>query len=89
MSENEPSGRSSGENEALRQIAAELKLFNDRFKPVPWYKLDLGRPIGYGLVGLLFLVFGAIAGDDTKGFLLIAGAIFFVAQSIAGNRITK
>ena len=35
MSENEPNGGSTAENEALRQIAAELKRLNDCFEPVP------------------------------------------------------
>ena len=89
MSENKPNGGSTGENEALRQIAAELKRLNDRFEPVPWYKLEMGRPLAYGLVGLGFLILGAIAGDAAKGSLLIVGAIFFVAQSIAGSRLKK
>jgi len=89
MSENERNDRSVGENEALRQIVAELKRFNDRFEPVPWYKLKLGQPLGYGLVGLVFFFLAAQAGDAAKGYLLIAGSIFFVAQSIAGSRLKR
>ncbi len=84
MSENEGTDASATKNEALRQIAAELKRFNDRFEPVPWYKLELGRPMGFGLIGLLFLI-GAARDGDASGYLLIAGSIFFVAQAIAGS----
>ena len=89
MSENERNDRNASENEALHQIAAELKRFNDRFESVPWYKLKLGQPLGYGLVGLVFFVLAGQAGDAAKGYLLIAGSIFFVAQSIAGSRIKR
>ena len=77
------------ENDDLRQIASELRRFNDRYESVPWYKLKLGQPLGYGLVGLVLFVLAAQAGDAAKGFLLISGSIFFVAQSIAGSRLKK
>ena len=73
MSENERNDRSVGENEALRQIVAEQKRFNDRFGPVPWYKLKLGQPLaakkenlaglGFTLIVRLFLVKGFIKAD--------------------------
>lgn len=89
MPVNELNDPSAAENEALRQIAAELKRLNDRFEPVPWYKLDTGRPLGYGLMGLVFLILAANAGDAVKGFLLISGSLFFVSQSIAGSRLKR
>ena len=79
----------SGDTEALQQIAAELKRLNDRFEPVPWYKLDTGKPLGYGFMGLLFIFFSMAAQDEMKGFLLITGSLFFVAQSIAGSRLKR
>ncbi len=81
MSENETSGRTTAEDEGLRQIAAELKRLNDRFEPVPWYK----RSIGFALVGLVFLILGLFGEDNVNGVILITGAIFFVAHAIANS----
>lgn len=53
------------------------------------YTLETGRPVGYGLVGLVFLILGASVDVASGGFLLIVGAIFFVAQAIVGFRLKK
>ncbi len=67
---------------SLDRISAELKRFNDRFEPEPWYKA-LNQPIGYGLVGLVLLIL-AIAARDSG--LATASSGFFIAQAISSKR---
>jgi hypothetical protein len=75
MSSTEPNGKSTGENEALSRVVAELKLLNDRLAPLPWYKQGIGFPIA----GWLLMFFGFFAQRDS---LIITGAIFLLVSAI-------
>ena len=66
---------------ALQQLTAQVERIATQLErqnmPVAWYR----RPIGYALVGAVFLI---SAGRDQG--MLIPAALFFVCSAIVGTR---